>query len=146
MENTQHLSVEQVEKLLQTDTFKQIAVLFSANQSIGMGVSVMPELNEELVTPEDFLKIMAENKAVNKITEIVAENQELKADLAFLKNNVLQICTTLGLYENSKFVERVNMIRLMPKVMGYLSDHAKLKKDFGFIIEMAPLLEKYKDL
>jgi len=91
---------------------------------------------------------MPESKPLTdqEIEQLIAENKELKADLAFLKNNVLQICTTLGLYENGRFVERVNMIRLMPKVMGYLSDSGKLKKDFGFIMDMAPLLEKYKDL
>ena len=92
----------------------------------------------------------------NEIKQITVEeqNERLKAgntmllsDMKLLKDSVFKILSNLNLLEeNGTIREHISVTSLVPKVMKYAGNKDALKKDFAFLKELMPLLEKYQAL
>ena len=81
------------------------------------------------------------------ILRLIVERNDMLSDIKLLKDNLLKLCTSLSLInEDGGFKEKPSMIVLLPKVMKYMSNTDLLKDDFGFMIELLPMILKYKNL
>lgn len=78
--------------------------------------------------------------------ELFTQYAQQQADLKMVKDNLYKILEILGFIQNGQFVKKANMKIIMGAVMKYLMNTDKLVQDFGFVTELAPLIEKYKDL
>lgn len=86
------------------------------------------------MTPEE-MKTMLEN-----------HNQMLK-DMKMIKDNTVRVCVNLDLVdENGVFRDKISMIKLTPKIMGYITNSDKAVQDFGFLRDLLPLLQRYQSL
>jgi hypothetical protein len=99
-------------------------------------------MNAEIIAAIEQGKGLTHDQALQLFTQ----HQQQQADLKMVKDNLYKILEILGFIQNGQFVQKANMKIIMGAVMKYLMNTNKLVEDFGFVTELAPLIEKYKDL
>lgn len=87
------------------------------------------------------------NMTPEEMKTLLENHQVMLKDLKMIKDNAMQVCRNLDLIdENGVFREKISMIKLTPKIMGYITSMDKAVKDFGFLRELLPLLQRYQNL
>ena len=80
---------------------------------------------------------------------LIAENAAIKDDLKKTKTCILQLFETLGIMQAGVMLDNKSKIikAISSQVLGLLTkSEDQVKEKFGFMMELKPLLEKYKDL
>jgi hypothetical protein len=87
------------------------------------------------------------NMTSEEMKAFLENHQVMLKDMKLIKENAMKICSSLDLVdENGVFREKISMIKLMPKMMGYITNTDKAIQDFGFLRELLPLLQRYQNL
>jgi hypothetical protein len=87
------------------------------------------------------------NMTPEEMKTLLENHQVMLKDMKMIKENVIQVSKSLDLIdENCVFREKISMIKLTPKIMGYITNTDKAFQDFGFLRDLLPLLQRYQNL
>lgn len=87
------------------------------------------------------------NLTPDQLAKLIAAESQMRGDMKLIKENVMKMCNNLGLVNpDGTFTEKISMIKLTPKLFGYISNMDKAIQDFGFMKELLPLLQRYENL
>ncbi len=79
--------------------------------------------------------------------DLLAERNELQADMKTIKDNVVLLLKTIGMMnEEGEMRESISMPSLLSTIGGLATGNKKAKEKFHFLSECSPLITKYKDL
>jgi cobalamin biosynthesis Mg chelatase CobN len=90
-----------------------------------------------------------ENTDLNpgQIKHLLHNYYEQQQDLKLLKDTIFDLLKKLGLVnEDGTFREKINMKDLLSIATMAMTQADKLKKEFGFVLALEPLISRYKSL
>jgi hypothetical protein len=103
---------------------------------------------EDVQDLQDALKMMAANMQPEDIEQLLVNYGQQTTDLKAIKDMIYVLLIKFGiLNDDGSLRENISIKKitgaLMPMLIG---GEEKIKKELGFITEIAPLIMKYKDL
>lgn len=108
----------------------------------------IPELQATTEQTPDNLAQLAASLTPEQVQQLVVNYAHQTADLKQIKDTVLKLLTELGvLNADGELRENISLPKitgnLMPMIMG---GGAGLREKFGYVLQLAPVLMKYKEL
>lgn len=87
------------------------------------------------------------NLSVQEQKNLLILLSDQQGDLKLLKHGIVKTLSQLGIVDkDGNTTDRIDFKSLFATVKGFLWDKEKAAKEFEFLKELAPLVEKYKHL
>ena len=105
------------------------------------------QIIEARILPARPANEMAREMTSHDVAALITAFREQNADLKQIKDSVYTLLIKVGFFnEDGTVRENLNIKSLTGLAMQFITGGDKVKRDFGFLADLLPLVEKYKHL